>query len=136
MHLNGYPWRRTKPLIFVVQQDKNSNKEKAEAVTPLRRTPALHATPLQAMLRQESVTLSRGTPFHSTTSTPFRLLSSTAQLRTPFATSLLVTTAPDTSTIFNMRHALHLSRHFQPTELEKPHRMPCRFPSEKNAPLW
>ena len=61
-------------------------KEKTEAVTPLRRTPALHATPLQALLRQESVTLSRGTPFHSATLHYIHSISPTLQHRaTPHA---------------------------------------------------
>ena len=55
--------------------------EKAEASTPFRRTPALHATPLQAMLRQESVTLSRVTPFHSATLHYIHSISSTLQHR-------------------------------------------------------
>ena len=65
---------------------RKPEKEKAEAVTPFRRTPALHATPLQAMLRQESVTLSRGTPFHSATRHYIHSISPTLQHRaTPHA---------------------------------------------------
>jgi len=114
-------------------------KEKAEAVTPFRRTPALHATPLQAMLRQESVTLSRAlhsTPLHSTTSTPFRLLSSTAQLRTPSAMFLLVTTAPDASAIFNIRHALHLSALFDSRpNCKNRTECPVGFPLKKRSAM-